>query len=106
MHESQMRPGPGRGGAPPENSFATDREQTNMRPMSRAPSPMIATGAPGSAAGWRVLAVAALLILAALGAYWNSFNVPFLLDDSFSISDNSSIRHLGRIGAEPEDVRS
>jgi len=45
-----------------------------------------------------VLAVAAVLILAALGAYGNSFNVPFLLDDQSSISDNPSIRHLGRIG--------
>jgi hypothetical protein len=45
-----------------------------------------------------VLAVAAVLILAALGAYWNSFNVPFLLDDTSAISENTSIRHLGRIG--------
>jgi tetratricopeptide (TPR) repeat protein len=44
-----------------------------------------------------VLAVAAVLILAVLGAYWNSFNVPPLLDDSVSFSDNSSIRHLGRV---------
>jgi hypothetical protein len=66
--------------------------------MSRAPSPTIATGAPGAAAGWPVLAVAAILILAAVGAYWNSFNVPLLLDDQSAITENSSIRHLGRIG--------
>jgi tetratricopeptide (TPR) repeat protein len=66
--------------------------------MSRAPCTTIAAGAPGLAAGWPVLAVAAILILAALGAYSNSFKVPFLLDDSSSISDNSSIRQLGRIG--------
>ena len=66
--------------------------------MSRAPSTTNATVAPGLAAGWPVLAVAAILILAALGAYSNSFKVPFLLDDSSSISDNSSIRQLGRIG--------
>ena len=66
--------------------------------MSRGPSNTIAAHAPGSAGGWPVLAVAAVLILAALGAYWNSFNVPFLLDDNLSIGDNSSIRHLGRIG--------
>jgi tetratricopeptide (TPR) repeat protein len=35
--------------------------------------------------------------LAALGAYWNSFNVPFLLDDNVSIDGNPSIQHLGRI---------
>jgi len=66
--------------------------------MSRAPCTTIAAGAPGLAAGWPMLAVAAILILAALGAYSNSFKVSFLLDDSSSISDNSSIRQLGRIG--------
>ena len=45
-----------------------------------------------------MLAVACVLILAAVGAYWNSFNVPFLMDDKSSISDNSSIQHLGQIG--------
>ena len=65
--------------------------------MSRAPNSVIATGAPGAAAGWRVLVVAGILTLAALGAYWNSFNVPFLLDDNLSIGGNPSIRDLGRI---------
>jgi tetratricopeptide (TPR) repeat protein len=45
-----------------------------------------------------VLAVAAVLILATLGAYWNSCNVPFLLDDNLSIGQNPSIHQLGRIG--------
>ena len=65
--------------------------------MRRAPSPTIATGA-GAAGGWPVLAVAAILIFAVVGAYWNSFNVPFLMDDSLAITDNSSIRQLERIG--------
>jgi protein O-mannosyl-transferase len=59
---------------------------------------MIVSGAPGSAGGWRVLAVAAVLTLAALAAYWNSFDVPLLFDDSLAISDNPSIRHLEQIG--------
>ena len=66
--------------------------------MSRAPSPVNATGASGAAGGWRVLVMAGVLTLAALGAYWNSLKVPFLLDDGISIGDNPSIRHLGRIG--------
>jgi len=66
--------------------------------MSRAPSPPIAPGAPGAASGWQVPAVAAILILAAVGVYWNSFNVPLLLDDQWAITENSSLRHLGRIG--------
>jgi hypothetical protein len=39
-----------------------------------------------------VVVVAGILMLAALGAYWNSFNVPFLLDDKVSIEGNPSIR--------------
>jgi hypothetical protein len=66
--------------------------------MSRAPSSPVANSASGAVGGWRVLAVAGILTLAAVGAYWNSFNVPFLLDDSLAIGDNPSIRHLSRIG--------
>jgi tetratricopeptide (TPR) repeat protein len=65
--------------------------------MSRAPSPAIAPGAPGAAGGWRMLAVTGILILWSVGAYWNSFNVPFLLDDKVSIDGNSSLQNLGRI---------
>jgi tetratricopeptide (TPR) repeat protein/multisubunit Na+/H+ antiporter MnhC subunit len=67
--------------------------------MSGAPNAKVNTDSRNEAGGWPVLAVAAVLILVALGAYWNSFNVPFLFDDKSSISDNSSIRHLGQIGA-------
>jgi RHS repeat-associated protein len=66
--------------------------------MSRTPSTAITTDAPSAAAGWPVLAVASVLILAALGAYWNSFNVPLLFDDTNAIGENPSICHLGRIG--------
>jgi tetratricopeptide (TPR) repeat protein len=65
--------------------------------MRHSPNSTIATDAPGAGDGWRVLAVAAVLILAALGAYWNSFQVPFLMDDRLSVGENPSIRHLGRI---------
>jgi len=66
--------------------------------MSGAANTQVDADSSSASGGWRVLAVAAVLTLAALGAYWNSFNVPFLLDDSLSIGDNPSIRHLGRIG--------
>jgi tetratricopeptide (TPR) repeat protein len=59
---------------------------------------MIVSGPPGSSGVWPMLAVAVVLILAALGAYWNSFNVPLLFDDSLAISDNPSIRHLEQMG--------
>src|SRR5579871_2059786 len=41
-----------------------------------------------------VLAGAAIIILAVLAAYHNSFTVPFILDDATSIRHNLSIRHL------------
>jgi len=66
--------------------------------MNRAPSPAIDDGSTGATGGWRVLAVAAVLIIAALGAYWNSFKGPFLLDDQWATSQNASIQRLGQIG--------
>jgi len=66
--------------------------------MSRVPSPTIASGMRRAAGGWHGLAVAVVLILAAAGAYWNSFNVPLLLDDQWAIIENPAIRHLERIG--------
>ena len=66
--------------------------------MSRATGPISVSSPPGSTGGRRVLAVAFVLTLAALGAYWNSFNVPLLFDDSLAISDNPSIRHLEQLG--------
>jgi tetratricopeptide (TPR) repeat protein len=66
--------------------------------MSGAPNAKVNADSRSATGGWPVLAVAAVLILAALGAYWNSWEVPFLLDDSGAIADNPSIRHLGRIG--------
>jgi len=50
-----------------KSALPTDRRWTSMRSVNCVPSPMIATGAPGAAGGWRVLTVTAILILAALG---------------------------------------
>src|ERR1700733_5713298 len=47
---------------------------------------------------WRTGLGSALIVLAALVAYHNSFEVPFLYDDFSSIKDNPSIRHLWPIG--------
>jgi tetratricopeptide (TPR) repeat protein len=66
--------------------------------MRSAPNAQKNTEFRNAAGGWRVPAVAAMLILAALAAYWNSFNVPLLLDDRLSIGDYSSIHQVGRIG--------
>lgn len=43
------------------------------------------------------LLAATVIVLAALAAYGNSFNSPFLLDDYIWIVDNPSIRHLSPI---------
>jgi tetratricopeptide (TPR) repeat protein len=56
---------------------------------------------PGPSAAPRppaVLAAGGLLALAVAAAYANTFRVPFLMDDFFSIQNNESIRHLGQIG--------
>jgi hypothetical protein len=53
---------------------------------------------PSSAAApsrWVLVGYAAILVLAVLAAYHNTFRVPFLFDDTPSILDNPTIRHLG-----------
>jgi tetratricopeptide (TPR) repeat protein len=46
----------------------------------------------------------ALVVLAALAAYHNSFSGPFIWDDLFSIVDNPTIRHLGSALSPPNDI--
>ena len=36
-----------------------------------------------------------IIVLAALAAYHDSFSGPFILDDHGSVTENTSIRHLG-----------
>src|SRR5689334_16232072 len=40
----------------------------------------------------------ALIVLAALAAYWNTFSVPFVFDDELAITDNPTILHLWPLG--------
>jgi len=44
----------------------------------------------GAARRWIVPACAGLIVLAALGAYHNSFTGPFILDDVGSITENAT----------------
>ncbi len=44
---------------------------------------------------WVVAVCAVVLVLAAWAAYGNTFQVPFLLDDTFAIAENPSLRHPG-----------
>jgi protein O-mannosyl-transferase len=54
---------------------------------------------PGSGASRRTLALMGVLIaVAAIAAYANSFAVPFLFDDTPSILQNQTIRHLAALG--------
>ena len=48
---------------------------------------------------WAILGGAALLALAALAAYHDTFKVPFLFDDTPAIVDNPTIRNLGDVGS-------
>ncbi|HVW22249.1 MAG TPA: tetratricopeptide repeat protein [Opitutaceae bacterium] len=60
--------------------------------MPASPGPT-ASPRPGA-----VLVAGSLLVLAIAAAYSNTFRVPFLMDDLFSIQNNESIRHLDQIG--------
>ncbi len=65
--------------------------------MTPPPGPPPARpSSPGSR--WAILGAAAALVLAALIAYQNSFSGPFIFDDTMAITDNPTIRDLGRIG--------
>ena len=46
------------------------------------------------AGGWKVRTASGIIVLAALAAYWNSFDGVFLYDDFKSIRDNRHIRKL------------
>jgi hypothetical protein len=48
--------------------------------MRSAPNAKVNADSHRAATGGRVLAVAGILTLAALAAYWNSFKVPFVLN--------------------------
>lgn len=80
-----------------------------MKPSRRRPAP--SAGRPGAAPAthrpvaprWTVPAVAALIVLAALVAYHNTFRVPFLFDDIESIVENTRIRSLLTAWSTPPD---
>ena len=59
---------------------------------------MAKTDSPGPAGGWPVYAAAIALVVATLAAYQNSLFGPFIFDDTMAITDNPTIRDLGRIG--------
>jgi Tfp pilus assembly protein PilF len=51
-----------------------------------------------SAWKWAPMLAGAVIVLAAVGAYHNSFRAPFIFDDAFSILQNPTIRQLWPIG--------
>ena len=53
---------------------------------------------PPDGSRWAILGSAAAIVLAALIAYQNSFSGPFIFDDTMAITDNPTIRDLGRMG--------
>ena len=61
-----------------------------------SPSALSAVAGPDSRCG--TLVAAGVIGLAALAVYANSLSCPFVFDDLPAIVDNSTIRHLGRIG--------
>ena len=74
--------------------------------MAGEASPPTLNAAP-PAPGRKLRAAAALIVLAVCAAYANSFHGPFIFDDTPSIVENQSIRHLGSLqvlAASPEAV--
>lgn len=64
-------------------------------------------GAPSAASSRDFWAAAALIVVAVCAAYANSFHGPFIFDDTPSIVENQSIRHLASprvLAAPPEAV--
>ena len=62
------------------------------------------TPSSGPVSRGAVVLAGALLVLAALAAYHNSFSGPFIWDDLFSITDNPTIRRFGSALSPPHDV--
>lgn len=65
---------------------------------------VVPTQPSGSVSRWAVFLAGAILVLAALAAYHNSFSGPFIWDDLLSITDNPTIRHFGSALSPPNDV--
>jgi tetratricopeptide (TPR) repeat protein len=54
-------------------------------------------------ARWGIFLAGSVVVLAVLAVYHNSFSGPFVLDDTLSITNNSSIRRLGSALFPPPD---
>jgi tetratricopeptide (TPR) repeat protein len=65
---------------------------------------VVRTQPSGSVSRWAVVLAGAILVLAALAAYHNSFSGPFIWDDLSSIVDNPTIRHFSSALSPPNDV--
>jgi tetratricopeptide (TPR) repeat protein len=65
---------------------------------------VVRTPPSGSVSRWAVVLAGAILVLAALAAYHNSFSGPFIWDDLSSITDNPTIRHFNSALSPPNDV--
>lgn len=72
--------------------------------MKQPPGISSSESTGGSPAGWREWACAFILTAAAICAYWCTFSVPQIFDDSFSIEGNPSIRHLTSALSPPVHV--
>jgi tetratricopeptide (TPR) repeat protein len=80
--------------------------------VRKAPAPcetpkkdrIVRTQPSGSVSRWAVVLAGAILVLAALATYHNSFSGPFIWDDLLSITDNPTIRHFSSALSPPNDV--
>src|SRR4051812_25824776 len=79
-----------------------EKFRLSARPWAFPISPMVETAsaarAPREPTALRLHGAAAMIILAAFAAYWNSLRVPFFFDDPTAITNNPTIRHLSDLG--------
>ena len=73
-----------------------DDRRPAQRPLAQAVRPAHILQHPWE--GWPVYAAAAIIVVAALAAFHNSFSGPFIFDDRAAILGNPTIRHLWPIG--------
>jgi len=68
------------------------------KPRAITPFPTTSTGSIGRMERWGIPLAGAVIVLAVWAVYANSFSAPFVFDDFLAITQNPTIRDLGKMG--------
>jgi tetratricopeptide (TPR) repeat protein len=83
---------------PAVNLFYLSNRERSIAPMPDEPASPGKNAPPWAAPRRQLILAVAIIALAAIAAYANSFRVPFVFDDDPSVTGNPSIRDLGQLG--------